>query len=108
MPSRRRSPTTWRVTNLPDPSSATVTCEGHDHAGIPIIDDTTIEITSDVDDHFFDIHVLPITATSRTGANATITQASGLTAVEPFASPAPDVGKLYVPTSAPSCPCCSA
>jgi hypothetical protein len=105
MPSRRRSPTTWRVTNLADPSSATVTCEGHDHAGIRIIDDTTIEITSDVDDHFFGIHVPPTTATTCTGANATITQASGLTAVEPSASPAPDVGKLYVPTSAP---CCSA
>lgn len=50
-PSARRSPTTWRVTNLPDPSNVRIICDGQEFTDWRVLDGSTIELQLDVDDH---------------------------------------------------------
>ncbi len=56
-PSRRGAPTTWRVTNLPDPAAVSVTCDGEEFAAVRVIGEDAIEIASDIDDHLFRLSV---------------------------------------------------
>ena len=57
VPSRRGTPTTWRVTNLPDPAAVCVTCDGEDFAAVRVVDEDVIEIASEIDDHLFRLGV---------------------------------------------------
>jgi hypothetical protein len=56
-PSRRGAPTTWRVTNLPDPAAVSVTCDGEDFTAVRVIAEDAIELGSDIDDHLFRLSV---------------------------------------------------
>jgi hypothetical protein len=52
-PSHRGAPTTWRVTNLPDPAAVSVTCDGEDFTRVRVIGDDAVEIACDIEDHLF-------------------------------------------------------
>ena len=50
-PAARRTPTTWRVTQLADPRNVRVLCDGQAFENWRVIDDSTIEVSLDVDSH---------------------------------------------------------
>jgi hypothetical protein len=50
-PAARRTPTTWRITNLADPSDVRIICDGQAFDNWRVIDDSTIEVSLDVDSH---------------------------------------------------------
>ena len=52
---RRGSPTSWKVSQLPDAKSAQVYCNGEQYSDWGVIDGTTIEINSTIDTHEFRI-----------------------------------------------------
>lgn len=56
-PSRRGAATSWRVSKLPDPAAVSVTCDGQDFQAVRVVGDDAVEITCDIDDHLFRLHV---------------------------------------------------
>ncbi|MFC9767378.1 hypothetical protein [Rhodococcus jostii] len=44
-------PTTWRITNLADPRDVRIICDGQAFDNWRVIDDSTIEVSLDVDSH---------------------------------------------------------
>lgn len=101
--SRRRAPTTWRVTNLPDPAAVSVSCDGQDFAGVRVIGDGAIEIACDIDEHLFRIGVGPRSPAERGGERkrATPVPAAASTAPPPAGPPAP------ARRQASGCSCCA-
>jgi hypothetical protein len=107
-PSDRGRSTSFKVTNVADVASAFVRCDGEEFSGWSRLDDHTIEIRTDVDEHGFQIftgHRAIAEARAREGGGVSLGGAAsfGTDAHSPITSmaPSPDVV-----ARATGCPCC--
>ena len=94
----RGSETIWQVTNLPGPEAAELTCGGADFTAWRVIDDSTIEVQSDIDHHVFRVS----TGHHGRAAAAVPSQAEESAAGRPGSA----VKSLYVPADGAGSSCC--
>jgi hypothetical protein len=104
---RRKMPTSWRVSQLTDPKTVQVFCDGQRFSGWGVVGDGTIEVNSDINDHTFRIITTP---------PADMAKMKGLVEADAtnFTSAASEGGlsdgkttvAYYPPASPPNCGCC--
>jgi hypothetical protein len=103
-PAARHTPTTWRITNLPDPANIRIVCDGQEFGNWRVLDDSTVELRLDVDAHDL------IIATT-TGATAGRTQDSGRarerTSTQASRVPATQVSAPPTARRPTTCGCCA-
>lgn len=104
---RRKMPTSWRVSQLSDPKTVQVFCDGQRFSDWGVVGDGTIEVNSDINDHTFRIVTTPSSdmakmkdlveadATNFTSAASEGGLSDGKTTVA-----------YYPPASPPNCGCC--
>ncbi len=110
--SRRGEATTYRVTQLPDPEMVFVRCDGDEFTQWRKLDESSIEITTNIDDHSFQIYTGYHAASDSRDDSARGTQraragrvvdarASGTVRMQTVTSAVLNVG-----AGAVGCPCC--
>lgn len=110
--SRRGEATMYRVTQLPDPETVFVRCDGNEFTQWRKLDESSIEITTNVDDHSFQIYTGYHAATDAHDDSAAVTRraradrpvnarASGAVRTQSISSAVLNVGAGPV-----GCPCC--
>jgi hypothetical protein len=104
---RTGTPTTWRVTNLPDTSSVLVECNGRSFGGWRAVSGSTIEISCSVADQTFKIRT---GWKSPKGARETVPAATTAPRRRRAASVSPIeivTAKSAIAAGASGCPCCA-
>ena len=115
-PDRRGVPTTWRVTNLPNPDDVFVICDGEPFDRFTVEGPGTIRIDGDIDSHQYHIFTdyrgggAPIREVR--GERQTTTGSAALASVQPPACG--DAGRNdvrnatteFFPDRGPTCACC--
>lgn len=97
-PSARGRSTTWRITNLPVPDDVRITCDGQAFEAWRKLDDATIELAIDIDEHDLIVATHPRSAGDGRASRAAAGDAA------PFAGPVSSAPN----GRATSCSCCSA
>ena len=101
----RGAPTSWKVTQLPDPQSVKVYCDDIEYRDWGVINDDTIEINSNIGTHRFRI-VGGLISQNQTFEDQQ-SQSKEVRA-EALVTTAADLAKIaqYRPAVPPSCACC--
>ncbi len=99
-PSRAGAATTFRITQLPDPTDVSIRCDGAAFPRWRAVADDAIEVETDIATHEFRIDVRGAAASQR----AARTKAPSAAPVE---SSAASESRTYRPEAAASCSCCS-
>ena len=101
----RGKPTSFKVTQLPQPGAAKIYCNGEAYSDWGVIGDDAIEINSVIDDRTFRIVCSAATVATTPGESAAIV-ARGRANVTSTASASTATRATYRPASPPSCSCC--
>ena len=102
-PSRRGTPTSFRVTKLADPRAVRVRCDGADDPRWRVVSEDAIEVDSEIGEHRFEIATRARAIEDIPDRKQRSAPASATTGVD-----AGGEARTYVPASAPSCgPCCA-
>jgi len=105
-PDKRGGATRWRVTNLPSVTNLTVRANGQPFTRFAAVGPRTIEITSTIDVHQFEI----VTGYRGDGARAAMdppAKPRAVAAASLLASPGDGGAAPKPPAMGPGCPCCA-
>ena len=100
-------PTSWRITNLPNASEATVICDGSTVSNIEVLDEHSIRVPSDIGQHQYQIFTgyfgqeVAMSKPSAPTSDPVATAATRRTAEQNIRA-----AEVVVATGATNCPCC--
>jgi Linalool dehydratase/isomerase len=103
-PDRTGTPTSWRVTNVPNPTQATITCDGAPFTRFEATGPNTLRVDTTVDTHQFTI----VTGYRGPGTRAEVAPPPKAHASLAAAIPVRAATSESLPSGRAGCPCCEA